>query len=46
MNASFKKRLILMIPYVLIGLLCTKLSEAIRLTPGDKFLGLFPNKCG
>lgn len=41
MNASFKKRLILMIPYVLIGLLCTKLSEAIRLTPGDKFLDRF-----
>lgn len=41
MNASFKKRLILMIPYVLIGLLCTKLSEAIRLTPGDSFLDRF-----
>ena len=41
MNASFKKRLILMIPYVLLGLLCTKLSEAIRLTPGDKFLDRF-----
>lgn len=41
MNASFKKHLILMIPYVLIGLLCTKLSEAIRLTPGDKFLDRF-----
>ena len=41
MNAFFKKRLILMIPYVLIGLLCTKLSEAIRLTPGDSFLDRF-----
>lgn len=41
MNASFRKRLILMIPYVLIGLLCTKLSEAIRLTPGDSFLDRF-----
>lgn len=41
MNASFKKRLILMIPFVLIGLLFTKLSEAIRLTPGDKFLDRF-----
>lgn len=37
MNAAFKKRLILTVPYVLAGLLCTKLSEAVRLAPGSTF---------
>ena len=37
MNAAFKKRLILSLPYFLVGLLCTKLSEAVRLAPGSMF---------
>ncbi len=37
MNAAVKKRLILTVPYVLAGLFCTKLSEAVRLAPGSTF---------
>lgn len=37
MNAALKKRLILTLPYILMGLLCTKLSEAVRLATGSTF---------
>lgn len=37
MNESVKKRLVLTVPFVVIGLLCTKLSLAYRLAPGKAF---------
>lgn len=37
MNESVKKRLLLIVPFVVIGLLCTKLSLAYRLAPGKAF---------
>ena len=41
MNDTVKKRLIFSIPYLLIGLAATKLSQAARLAPGDTFADKF-----
>lgn len=43
-DGRIRKRLILTLPYILLGLLCTKLSQGLRLAPGsaltDRFLHL------